>query len=296
MYTQMYKKNSDKEALRDKFSVFDYMLSVGCTPVAVKNNYALFHAPYRQDRNPSCVVYRNENIFVDKSTGQKGDIFTLVQLIHNCSFKDSLSILSADSIISIPQEKYTSYSSDYRIKILEVKAIESCYLKKYIISRGITPNLASKYCREISYSVGDKEYYAIGFGNDAGGWELRNAYFKSSSKNYITTIQELPEFNQNFAVFEGFFDFLSHKQVNCNRPMNAIVLNSASNVNKCIEKLKEFDVKQVFVFADADDAGEKVFSKIQEVYNDKAIDMSAEYRLANCKDLNELLLKKTLKK
>ena len=31
---------------------------------------------------------------------------------------------------------------------------------------------------EISYKISDKTFFALGFANDAGGWELRNPYFK----------------------------------------------------------------------------------------------------------------------
>ena len=46
-----------------------------------KSSYALYHAPYRVDRNPSCIVYRNTNTFLDLSTRQKGDIIELEGVI-----------------------------------------------------------------------------------------------------------------------------------------------------------------------------------------------------------------------
>jgi len=74
-----------------------------------------------------------------------------------------------------------------------------------------------------------KNYYAIGFKNNVGGYELRNEKFKaSSSPKDISLIEDNTE---KLTVFEGFFNFLSylaihHKQ---EQPVtNFLVLNSTS--------------------------------------------------------------------
>ena len=43
------------------------------------------------------------------------------------------------------------------------------------------PAVAGALCREVHYAVGERRFFAIGFRNDAGGWELRSPQFKGSS-------------------------------------------------------------------------------------------------------------------
>ena len=81
-------------------------------------------------------------------------------------------------------------------------------LVSYLTGRGIDPAIARTYCREVRYTIGGKEYFAVGFRNDAGGWELRSARFKGgSSPKHITTLDNGSDMAM---AFEGFIDFLSY--------------------------------------------------------------------------------------
>ena len=66
---------------------------------------------------------------------------------------------------------------------------------------------------EVVFTNADKEkiYSAIGFKNNAGGYELRNEYFKGSSSPKCVTY--LDNKADKISVFEGFFDFLSHQSI-----------------------------------------------------------------------------------
>jgi hypothetical protein len=73
--------------------------------------------------------------------------------------------------------------------------------------RRIPLEVAECYCKEVKYELNNREYFAIGFKNDAGGYEIRNSYFKgSSSPKEITTCNNGAK---EAAVFEGFTDLLS---------------------------------------------------------------------------------------
>ena len=55
---------------------------------------------------------------------------------------------------------------------------------------GIAQRIAAGYCREVRYEVNGRAFFAVGFRNDAGGWELRSERFKGgSSPKYITTLK-----------------------------------------------------------------------------------------------------------
>lgn len=154
----------------------------------------------------------------------------------------------------------------------------------YLTGRGIDPAIARTYCREVRYTIGGKEYFAIGFRNDAGGWELRNPLFKGSStpKN-ITTLDNSSD---TAMVFEGFIDFLSYLSLkgNLSPSIDTAVLNSVTNLQKAVPFLARHSV--IHAFLDNDDAGRKALARLEEsVPSSEVIDQSVFYR--DYKDLND---------
>jgi hypothetical protein len=69
----------------------------------------------------------------------------------------------------------------------------------------------------------------FGFKNNAGGYELRNEYFKgSSSPKYVSYLDNKAD---TIKVFEGFFDLLTFQSMHQNEqndPANLLVFNSLS--------------------------------------------------------------------
>lgn len=61
---------------------------------------------------------------------------------------------------------------------LRVGELSSPALIAYLQERGINIGLAKRECRELRFMNADKPYFAIGFPNMAGGYEVRNRYFK----------------------------------------------------------------------------------------------------------------------
>lgn len=161
-------------------------------------------------------------------------------------------------------------------------------LISYLQKRSIDIETAKLYCQEIRYRIRNNPavFYAVGFRNDAGGWEFRNPKFKccSSPKN-ITTIRNGSD---TVMVFEGFMDFLSYLTFkNKSKPMvDSVVLNSVTNLQKAIPFLKKH--KTVHVFFDNDDAGRNAISQLRMLEPDvEIIDQSYFYR--NYNDLNDYL-------
>ena len=116
------------------------------------------------------------------------------------------------------------------IKIIAAsQPIKDLMLCRYLMQRRIEKSIADRYCHEILFKLTNKEneYRAMGFKNNAGGYELRSEYFKgSSSPKYVTYLDNKA---QNVKVFEGFFDFLSHQTIHQNQQLNLtnfLILNS----------------------------------------------------------------------
>ena len=51
-------------------------------------------------------------------------------------------------------------------------------LTEYLAERSIPYAVASRHCCRLNYGVRGKRYFAIGFPNVAGGYEIRSRYFK----------------------------------------------------------------------------------------------------------------------
>ncbi|MEP6466341.1 MAG: toprim domain-containing protein [Parafilimonas sp.] len=78
------------------------------------------------------------------------------------------------------------------IEIIAAKQpITDMVLCRYLEQRRVDKSIADRYCYEVQFKFSNKEnkYTAIGFKNSAGGYELRDNFFKqSSSPKYITYI------------------------------------------------------------------------------------------------------------
>ena len=62
--------------------------------------------------------------------------------------------------------------------------------------------------------MNEKKYFGIGFYNNSGGVEIRNKYSKIClGKKDITVIKIQDHRNNEICVFEGFFDYLTLKNI-----------------------------------------------------------------------------------
>ena len=176
-----------------------------------------------------------------------------------------------------------SKASEHKLVILSAQPLNNPYLIHYIAERGIPISISNRFCSEIRYNNTNQTYYAIGFANDAGGWEIRSLYFKGCiAPKAITTISKGTDVLQ---IFEGFMDFLSWQTLNPSSTCDTIVLNSLALLPHIQEKIKGY--KQVESFLDNDESGRKSFEVLKQFYP-SIIDGSVRYQTH--KDLNEWLV------
>jgi hypothetical protein len=115
------------------------------------------------------------------------------------------------------------------------REISSLVLIRYLHKRRIPVDLAMKFCKEIDYELYGKQYYAIGFKNNAGGYELRNEKFKASSSPKDDTL--LKNNAGKIFCFEGFFNFLLTSQFHQQQEQpktDFLILNSTSFFEKSL--------------------------------------------------------------
>lgn len=166
---------------------------------------------------------------------------------------------------------------------VEISRLESPALLRYLAERGIPKEIAQRYCVQVNYTLHGKHYYAIGFENDAHGFELRNAFFKGSypPKSITRIVNGNPRCN----VFECFIDFLSAERLGFNDGNDSVVLNSVANISKAIPALDEYSL--ILCYLDNDKAGRNALARLQREFGDRVADKSALY--PNHKDLNDYL-------
>lgn len=267
-----------------QISIRDYLALRGIEPMQQNTRYGLYLSPLREEHSSSFKVDYIQNLWYDFGLGEGGSIIDLVMRMKNCDFMqavqslDNGEIKTTASAIPVPVMPTVPV-----LRILSDAPLHNAALVAYLQSRAIDPATASAYCREVRYTVGGKTFFAVGFRNDAGGWELRNRYFKGCTSKAPTTCRgDYP----TCLVFEGFMDFLSYLTLKRarNPPHNIVVLNSVTNLSKAVPFIASHE--QVYAYLDNDDAGRKAKAALKAACRNLS-DQSVHYRPHN--DLNDYL-------
>jgi DNA primase len=275
-----------------QMDMVDYLSSIGHEPVKVSGRSHWYLSPLHAEKTASFKVNRHLNRWYDFALGTGGNLVDFGALFFKIPVSDFLQKLegSTTSINLHPKAVVNPIfetNDNNQINILSVHEISSYPLTKYLQARRINHEIACKYLKEVRYKIADKTYYALGFKNDAGGYELRNEHFKgSSSPKDITFIDNGAN---NLAVFEGFFNFLSYKNMYYNQaePLrNFLILNSTSFFDKSLSKMQEHS--SVHLYLDNDKTGNKCTLQALSLNAEKFKDERQLYQKYN--DLNDWLI------
>ena len=219
-----------------QISIRAYLAERSLLPVKDNPRYGFYLSPLREERTPSFKVDYSQNLWYDFGLGEGGSIIDLVMRMERCEAGKAIRLMEQriSGMSSFSFHRKSNPASPHResaITIEEVRPLENPALLAYLTERGIDLTTAKIHCSEVHYRVAYKSYFAVGFRNDAGGWELRNRYFKGcTSKAPTTRGGDYP----TCLVFEGFMDYLSFLTLKRNpTPLhNIAVLNSVTNLAK----------------------------------------------------------------
>jgi DNA primase len=279
-----------------EISIVAFLENNNIHPEYKRGSHYWYLSPLRQEDTASFKVNADLNLFYDHGTGNGGDIIDLGCQLLECDVKELLERLDSVSFSFQPQDRIKSYihiqqsvtpERQSPIQINHVQQLgKNPALRDYLESRGIPVQIARPFCKEVYYQISDKRYFAVGFENRSGGYELRSPYFKgSSSPKDITLVQNG---NRSVCVLEGFMDFLSlltlqHKH----HPIKSdfLVLNSVSLVDRSLELVNAYH--DVFLYLDRDKAGKQALEKYQSA-GLNIVDVSRTY--LGFKDLNDYLM------
>lgn len=268
-----------------QIAITDYLQQQGYAPARVQGFQFWYYSPLRNESTPSFKVNTERNQWYDFGTGEHGDIIDLVRALQHCSMNEAIELLIGSKQIAYQDFSFGGErkTSKHKLEIISVQSLTNPYLLRYIAERGISLSVTNRCCSEIRYNNTNRTYYAIGFANDAGGWEIRSPYFKGCiAPKAITTISKGTDVLQ---IFEGFMDFLSWQTLNPSLACDTIILNSLALLPRIQEKIKSY--KQVESFLYNDDAGRKSFEVLKH-FCPSIIDGSVRYRTH--KDINEWLV------
>lgn len=261
-----------QEASRIKrnFSIIDYfqgLVSAGALKyegMKGKEHFFGFHS----QRTGSIAVDHRTNVWYDHAAGRGGDVLEAVQVFENKTFAQSVEHLSDLPTERIVAPKNMSKAAP-KIKIESVKKVSHPALVNYIRTRGLEPDEISDFAKEVQWQNKGKNYFAVGFPNESGGWVLRSSIFKGNILGGGISIQVFgtPE---RIKIFEGWFDFLSYLKLSGATDFKAIILNSTANLKLCLilDVLAEYEL--VDLYLDNDATGEKYtsfFMKAAQLYH-----------------------------
>jgi hypothetical protein len=267
----------------------DYLYSLGYEPVKIRRDDYWYLSPLRDEKTASFKVNRKLNVWYDHGLGKGGNLIDFAILYNNCTVAEFLKSLDSNLSFhqpSLPQVHQEQKHFESELKVLKERPLHTFSLYRYLHQRRIPYDLARQHCNEVTYELKGKEYYAIGFKNNSGGYELRNPYIKlSSSPKDITTIDNGAK---EVAVFEGFIDFLSFRSLQNKEQyttQNYVILNSVSFFEKARLFMEQH--KRIQLYLDRDTTGQKCSLRALSI-NKKYKDESGLYK--HYKDLNDWMM------
>ena len=270
-------------------SIVDYLAQTGYKPKLIKGVNYWYCSPLRAELTPSFKVNAERNQWYDFGTGDHGDIIDLVCALLHCSTAEAMRRLSALKGVRLAPSFSFGGTTPVRsqapsMELISVQAVKHPKLLLYLTERGLQRSDTSLFLSEVYYRVSEKYFFALGFQNDAGGWELRNPYFKGCfAPKAISTIKRND--SHKLQLFEGFMDFLSWRKLHPEVQADSIILNSLTLLPKLIPTLHPYPIIESLL--DNDEAGDRATKQLFEA-GLPVKDMRACY--APYKDINEYLI------
>lgn len=270
-----------------RFPIEDFLARLGHHPVQRRANAVWYRSPYREEHTPSFKVNPEKNLWFDFGEGKGGNIFALAEeFIKNNDFLTQAMYVA--EVASMPAQDYELYRhpearqpAGHSFEDVEVLPLQNRALLHYLRERGIPSSVAIANCKEMRYTTHGKRYFAVAFGNEGGGYEIRNPFFKGCVPPKDVTLLSVGSSACN--VYEGFMDYLSARALGIGGKEDHLVLNSVSNVARAYRYLDGYGKVQCYL--DNDEAGRRTLETLRTRYGGRVSDCSGIYN--GCKDLNE---------
>ncbi len=268
----------------------EVLLKLGHLPTKQNEKEAWFLNPFSTENHASFKLDKRNNVWYLHSEGIGGNNIDFMMKYLNVSVKEVLEWAESQNFSSFqnqnfPNQKLENLHKNY--EIIEVKEIRHPALMEYLKTRKVENQ--TEFLKEIQYQMNDKNYFGIGFKNDSAGYEIRNKYSKIClGKKDVSTIKNDSE---NLKIFEGFFDFLSFKNIEKsleNESSDYVILNSVSMISKIKNSLENY--KKIELYFDNDEAGNRA---VEMLKNEMGNIEDCRVLYSDFKDLNEWAMSST---
>lgn len=283
-----------------QISLANYLQTLDYTPVKRQGNSLWYKSPLREETEASFKVNTELNRWYDFGIGKGGNIIALASELYRSDNVPYLLERIAKQTPHLQNANHAPFSfgrqsvSEPMYQHLQVAELSSPALLSYLQERGIDTALAKRECKELHFTHGDRRYFAIGFPNMAGGYEVRNRYFKGCvAPKDIIHIRQSGKQPTTCYIFEGFMDYLSfltlreRNNPQCPRltTQDYVILNSVSNLAKAEGILATYS--KIGCFLDNDTAGRKACETLKAKFGERLSEKSIYYH--EYKDLNDYL-------
>lgn len=280
--------------------ISEILAYAGYQPAKITPREIWFLSPWREEQTASLKVDRQKNLYFDHGEGQGGNALDLAMRLCRGTVSEALQWLKPlengnpiqPSLLDRSVEKKETgarakSNPSASLTITKTQELQNPALIAYLQKRGIPMPYAQPYVQEAYFTNKGRNYFALAFSNDKGGWELRNPYFQGSiAPKAVTCFKgSLGDQAGTLNVFEGFMDFLSAltflKQT---KPKyDTLVLNSLAMAGDLAQYTAQYSKLQLFL--DNDEAGKRLASVYPQAAN------LAETVYPAFKDVNEWLMK-----
>lgn len=282
----------------------DILAKLDIHPKRINADKVLYSSPLRKEKTPSFWVYLKTNTWYDYGAACGGDLVAFVRQYLKATREDHTTVDAlrwirnmALSEMMMPHVQFQANGITATEPALSVRSenlIEHPALIRYLVQRGIKLEVAKDHLKQVTIDnkATDKSFFALGFKNEEGGYELRNPFFKGSTRpKTISFIRDQRPPAQRIHLFEGFMDYLS--LVSRFGPDyldgDSIVLNSVSCLSKAYPFIRDYGYKVACSWMDNDKSGvnaARLLSEFLKTQQDmQHVRMNRLY--ASYKDVNE---------
>ncbi|MGA9650568.1 toprim domain-containing protein [Pedobacter sp.] len=288
--------------IKEKVSLLSLLKNLGFSPQKQSGGEHFFLSMLREEYTASLCVNDDLGVWYDHGGAgvsgiRSGSIIDFgLAYWYPSTFPEVLGKILEYSKVELEKSSHLNDSVLARVQPVKVpsykiEAINESIMKDaliaYLKSRQIL-SVAKNHLYELHYTVLDnknrlRNFFASGWPNENGGWEVRNKYFKGCLGHKGMSF--LKGAADKLCVFEGYFDFLSWRAHNPNDPSSVLVLNSLSFLQSAMVRAKQFSAIQVYF--DHDKAG---VSATQDFIINVSGSQDYSFKYARFKDYNEHLV------
>ena len=243
--------------IKDTVSIVDLLSRLGYEPVKIHGQESKYFSMLHTETQPSFYVKDPLGVWYDQGLGKGGTIIDFGLAYWKLPFQETLEKIVQVCGTNLPLVNYDRQEgarkrSAVKIPHYEVEEIKPLgnnpQITDYLNYRGIW-QAAQNRIQEVYYFVEDqkkqrKYFFAAGWQNELGSWEVRNKYFKGCLGH--KAISFIPGDQNRLAVFEGYINYLSWLTDNPGADDSVLVLNSIALLNAAAKTAQQYSNRAVY--------------------------------------------------